>query len=478
VEKIGRNEECRCGSGRKYKSCCEKKDQARLKDSSCVAGVTRAELAADRNIGLTAERLKAMPAAELLSLDPMRVPETLRVRYLLQLGDYKLYDKMVEAFEKLGVEPKIRNVWSYTFNYLSRVWRPDLARRLMLLVPNDDERLGTGDKPDVCLLLAGDDPAAFLKELERGARAALESGYSDDLRDLVSAVLDSPYHALAILLGHGLLPVEDEEQVEQLYDAILAARAKLDLSADDEFNEWMNERALRKAREHETAAVQEAQDKLALTAKEARRAKENNARLEREIALLKKRERSSDEAKASPASFDPVLSKIRELAAEKKRAQALAREKGEAELKARRELERLTKENEDLRAAANGAKNAAEEEEEGREDFEVSGKQPVRPIAFPKTFHSSLMAVKPAAARATMHRLGRIAAGEAAAFDKLKAIIALPGVLEARISDRYRLFFSLLPNCVRVVDLIYRAEMDKKIDHYKLAGLPPVPEFE
>jgi hypothetical protein len=71
-----------------------------------------------------------------------------------------------------------------------------------------------------------------------------------------------------------------------------------------------------------------------------------------------------------------------------------------------------------------------------------------------------------------------MAAGEVAAFDKLKPIVALPGVLEARISDRYRLFFLLLPTCVRVVDLIYRPEMEAKIEHYKVAGLPPVPEFE
>src|SRR5205085_1054471 len=110
--------------------------------------------------------------------------------------------------------------------------------------------------------------------------------------------------------------------------------------------------------------------------------------------------------------------------------------------------------------------------------FEVTGKQPVRLIAFPRDFRLTLAHYKPHVGRAAMNRLGRMAAGEAAAFDKLKAIVALPGVLEARISDRYRLFFSLLPTCVRVVDLIYRREMEAKIEHYKVAGLPPAPEFE
>ena len=242
----------------------------------------------------------------------------------------------------------------------------------------------------------------------------------------------------------------------------------------------MNQKALRKALEHETAAVQEAQDKFALTAKEARRAKEENVRLERELALLKKRERSQDDTKSSAAADDRTQNKIRELMADKKRAQALAREKGEAELKARRELEKAMRKNEELEAAANGEHGSADEEdEEGREDFEVAGKQPARPIAFPKDFRLTLAKFnKPHIARAAMKRLGEISAGEAAAFDKLKAIVALPGVLEARVSDRYRLFFSLLPNCVRVVDLIYRPDIDKIIEHYKVAGLPPVPELE
>ena len=102
----------------------------------------------------------------------------------------------------------------------------------------------------------------------------------------------------------------------------------------------------------------------------------------------------------------------------------------------------------------------------------------MRLVAFPKDFRLTLASYKSHVARAAMNRLGRMAAGEPSAFDKLKPIVAPSRVLEARISDRYRLFFSLLPTCVRVVDLIYRPEMDAKIEHYTAAGLPPVPEFE
>src|SRR5262249_48546250 len=42
--RIGRNEPCHCGSGKKYKHCCYDKDRERLQNSSDVAGLTKQEL--------------------------------------------------------------------------------------------------------------------------------------------------------------------------------------------------------------------------------------------------------------------------------------------------------------------------------------------------------------------------------------------------------------------------------------------------
>src|SRR5438874_3335771 len=44
VSRIGRNDPCPWGSGKKYKHCCYDKDRERLQQSSEVAGLTRAEL--------------------------------------------------------------------------------------------------------------------------------------------------------------------------------------------------------------------------------------------------------------------------------------------------------------------------------------------------------------------------------------------------------------------------------------------------
>lgn len=44
IAKLGRNDPCHCGSGKKYKRCCQAKDQDVLADASAYAGVTRTQL--------------------------------------------------------------------------------------------------------------------------------------------------------------------------------------------------------------------------------------------------------------------------------------------------------------------------------------------------------------------------------------------------------------------------------------------------
>ena len=47
VVKVGRNDPCHCGSGKKYKRCCLEKDRARLSDPSPYAGLTMEEAKRD-----------------------------------------------------------------------------------------------------------------------------------------------------------------------------------------------------------------------------------------------------------------------------------------------------------------------------------------------------------------------------------------------------------------------------------------------
>ena len=73
-----------------------------------------------------------------------------------------------------------------------------------------------------------------------------------------------------------------------------------------------------------------------------------------------------------------------------------------------------------------------------------------------------------------MSRLGQMGAGEPSAFTKIKRLKAYPEVLRARVSDKYRLLYVPLPDQIRVVDLIRRADLEQRIERLKASGLPPV----
>ena len=60
VAKVGRNDPCPCGSGKKYKQCHEPIDRARLADSSDVVGLTSAELAEQLEEHLDEARLQTL----------------------------------------------------------------------------------------------------------------------------------------------------------------------------------------------------------------------------------------------------------------------------------------------------------------------------------------------------------------------------------------------------------------------------------
>lgn len=116
VDKISRNDPCRCGSGKKYKRCCFDEDRERLSFSSPVAGKTQAELRVAPDTGLTEGRLKAMVSQELARLDPCRVPLSLRTVYIMRCAGLQLLGRLAEAMEVMTFDndDDFEQTWNYT----------------------------------------------------------------------------------------------------------------------------------------------------------------------------------------------------------------------------------------------------------------------------------------------------------------------------------------------------------------------------
>lgn len=483
VEHIGRNEKCRCSSGKKYKNCCQKQDQERLRHSSTVAGVTREEINADPRLTMTEVGLTHLGTPALLQIDPADVPGELQAKYLLRLAESKNLHEAIEALRsfargadgQVSLPEHLHGVWGQMFDFAIDQWRPEVAEDLMEIFPDAEEKLGQKPHAGIRMLLTGHDLQKAMAKLADTTEALLKSGDLEELQRLTCVLLDSPYYrGIGILFARSLLPILEEKDAPALFEQILHARAQLNLSPEDEFAEWMGQQALRKANRHETAAIQEAQDMLAAKIEEVRRVKEELARAEREEALRTRQERREQEQPHASAVRDDLAARERrELKENQDRLSGLLSERGKEALALRRDLEKVVRENETLKARASAAESKVAEENDD-EQFEAEGNQPVRLIEFPRGFADTLAAFPRHVGRAAINRIGRIASGEPAAFDRVKQLKAYPDVLRARVADKHRLLFCLLPDRVRVVDLIRRADLDRRIERLQASGLPPV----
>lgn len=470
VEKIGRNEGCPCGSGKKYKLCCAKEDKYRLQHSSDVAGLTTAELNDELGAHLSKARLEEMPAHELARLKPREIPPELIGLYLGRLAGFRRYDELLQAFKTFGVEGEREADWVEAFMSSVKDWRPELALRLLKIHPRKKEMLPRL-QPAARILLGSKNPATFCRAVEDEAIAALKSGDLEALRSVAQGVIHSPLRALGILVARGVLPLV--ENAPEVFAEILEARDLLNLPPQDDFCGFMEERAARRRKNHDHEALREMQERYEAKAAEARLLNEAKVKAERELALREKR------AHIEAAANQPVLAadteKIQQLRARVKWFGAREKEKSAEQAADQRRMREMEQELEQLRAAAlaNESKPDGEMEELG-ETFEVPGNQPVRLITFPKGFADTLAGFPKHVGRATMSRLGRLAGGEPSAFDRIKQLKAYPEVLRARISDKHRLLFCLEHDRIRVVDLIWRANLDRRIERLQVAGLPPI----
>ena len=331
-------------------------------------------------------RLKLMRPAELLKLDAVRVAPDLQREYLMRLGAFKRFEALAAAFQKLGVaEEGLREAWSCSLKLAVIEWKRDLLQNLIESWPGCDPALHL--PPSGRLLLASNDPAAFLHTLEAECLQTLHSGDPEQFSDISRSLFASPYRALAILIARGEIPLVEPAQATEIFDEILRARARLDLSPDDELGDFMEERAARERAVGESAALLEKEKQLAATAAEVRRVNEELGKKTRELALREKR------AKREAASDAPVLAadteKMRELNDQVKMLQALHREHSEERVTKRRELQRLQEENGQLRTAIEESRNGNQNDDDEGEDIVVEGSQPFRSIAFPEDFSRS-----------------------------------------------------------------------------------------
>jgi hypothetical protein len=467
VARVGRNEPCPCGSGKKYKHCCLTKDAERLHHSSEVAGLTQEELSARPETHLTLERLTRTDPFVLEHLDPEKIPAELLEAYFRRLCGFNLFDRAAAAFEKLGYTPQRDGLWKDVIYYATRAGHKDSIRRLVKLHP-DPVKLQDEIYTGAALLLAEDNPAELIQLLDEGVRAALDEADPKNLHGFACALMFSRFRELGILVGRGAVPILPPELAGTIFDLILSTRDKLSLSPDDPIADILDERFAEEEddQKKESAELRKARQNLDAKAQQVNELKESLAQLQKEIARREQKravEPQPAHVAAPVVADDPALKQLRRKVEELKSA---LNERHHERNDLRRELQKAHTDLETLRQ--NAAPAAPEDAEPDREaelllPQDAPEVHPVRLIEFPKGFQQTLAAFPRHVARAAVIMTGRLAAGEPAAFVGALRLKAVPNVMRQRIGSDYRLLFRLHPDHLQVIDLINRKDLDRRL---------------
>jgi hypothetical protein len=470
VSKVGRNDPCPCGSGRKHKHCCIAKTEERLHFSSDVAGKTIEELQQEPEPHLTHAKVMRAPPHEGARWDPRKLkPELLKI-YFEKLVAFHMLDRAVEALELVTWTKPLGETWDMLVRYASMAQRKDLVLRLLKVPPPSDPI--EGELPMLTeLLLADDDPAKMMQILDQRAMKALREDDMDKLGGFAYAVMASKFRSIGIFVARSMIPLLPQDKASRLFELLLEARDKLNLPPEDPFGDILDERFREDdaGEGKEADALREAQRRLDAKAREVELLKAGLERLHQEI---KDREQlpKPELPSAAPAPMPVDESALRELRRKVEALKTDLNERHNERNELRRNLQKAHADLESLRqkSPAQAPKTEAAGDRDGDEEAlflpaEPFIHQPVRIIEFPKHFHAGLASLPKAVSRGTLTMLGRLAAGEPAAFVGVVRLKVVQGIYRQRIGSEFRLLFRLLPDRVQVVDLVPRQDLLRRI---------------
>ena len=481
IPKLGRNDPCHCGSGKKYKKCCYANDQELLLDASEYAGATRTDLKNKPGLVDDPQVILGLRAHELRKLAPAALSTSqLLTGYqcALDFGLRELAFEMLlecgrrspepEAFDEGHFEDLIEEVLQAGELDLARRirdhcgdqawWRPQaIAFRFDLL--ENPERYGL---------------------LERDCRKGVcevsdeETEFDEPLTRLAYDL--SPRHpALAIAFARAAIASNPDRQFdnEMLLDVIRDTRVDLELApgADpaEALFDWIEDRTQLKAKaQAENREIGRLSDKL----------NETLAALDEKKQTLRQTEqalgRVGAELEKARMSRPPDLASIGETTspgAEKEAALRRLRDQV-AELQAeigaqqaeRRQLRKmLTHERKKLAAAPEPGTPA----DEPSTAEEAPAVQPAgRPLIpeYADSFRKHFASLPATLAAKAILAVGEFASHEATIWRHTKPLERLPEHYRIRLGLDHRLIVHWQPGrMLRILDVIPRQELESWI---------------
>jgi hypothetical protein len=497
VEKVGRNDPCPCGSGKKFKKCCEKAGKP-----AAAAAPAPADEAAE------AAAPPLLRPAELVKLDPTGMTTSQLVEpyhQAIALGLWgpaeRLADALVErardgddegaapeeaagAEEAAGEEPIPPDAFRMEL-IASALYAGETAvvlRQLERMHPDVRESFDGR----VLAAVAAPGPDA-LGRLEEAAAEALRGEGEAHRVDVLALRVLARYPALGTLLVRASLDPDETEDQAWLLDEVERARDRLLLPPGDPYFDILDAmkrdaeaqvRAAEKARQGKKGkrapAPDEPEVKPEVLRERLRAAATRASELEEEVKRLRSRVRDEGRGaareRAAPAPADAgEVQRLREKVEELK---ALLGTSQEERRELRRELE-AARERLDEEARARGATEAERRDDDDDDDESASEalgesldeRRPALVPVFTDTAAAAIREADRALGRAALRIVSGVAGGDPQVWGQVKRLRRRTDVCTARVGIHHRLLFRLQTarGELEVMSFINRRELDATI---------------
>ena len=484
IPKLGRNDPCHCGSGKKYKKCCYDKDQALLRDASQYAGVTRSELKSQPGQVDDPAVIYTMRAYELKRLKLSGLSDKQLIAGYRCALDYGLrelaFDMLVEC-EKRPSEAEFDP--GHFEDLIDRVLEAgdlDLARRIR----------------DHCGEQAWYRPHAIQFRFDLLEHPERLDSLEQDCRKSVAGVMDEEteydeplirlaydcaprYPALAIVFARAAIASNPDRSLdnESLVDIVRDARVDLDLEpwndpAESLFD-WMESRTEKKEKtEAENAEVKRLSDRLKAARTDLDEKKQALRDMEQRVKELGRQAAKAIEPKLEDATqkhdLDTIDHRGREETLRRLRGQvaglkAAIREQQEQRGQLRKMLDDERKKRSALAKQGEPAERANPKEDAVM--VEPSGR-PTLP-EYTDVFRKICESLPPNLVAKAILAAGRFAAHDILIWRQTKPIKRLPEHYRIRISLDYRMIVRWQPGkSLRILDVIPRQDLESWIKRH------------
>jgi hypothetical protein len=469
ASKVGRNDPCPCGSGKKYKRCCEAKDRAR--EASPYAGMTMDEALEDPGRHGDPRIIEKIPEDKLAGLKQESLSPAQLVALMHRFAELARWPEAEAALETLAErgqreeqEPVVEQA------------RAELVRRL--LIAREAERVAA-QVERVVQPADGKDPLFAAAGLAASAMRE-QGGALQQLDDLLRYELDhgpcmleisdmlrsggNPALALALLRATRFEQLADAE-IDLMSEDAETVRSELALPAQDpvigahlELLERLEEE---RARPDLLEVKSEQNAELLAKLREARQTL-------RDLEA----ERAAAESASSPTAAHgaETRSDSRGVSALKRKVDELKAEI-RAQQEERRELrERLrSSEGEESAGSAQpGRSTASAASEVDGPGESLPDQRPVRPVLFSEAFQRSLAGIEPRLSLKSQEQAIRFASYDPAIWRHAKKLADFDDLYSLRVGIHHRLLLRRsAEGGVEVRELVTRERHDALVSRYR-----------